>query len=347
MLRVISIGLLALLFSLSFQTARATEYLGQIGGPGGSLTQLSCPTGSWMTGLQMFQLPYVFHAIRLRCTAISEDGGWRGDHRWTSTAGSSRSFDGLEATDLFCGRDAFIQSISGRSEDHITTEQPGLFASAVSTAETIGRLSIACYGPDGNRQTIANAQINRKAGATYTGWQSCPDRQGISTVRVRAGWGLDSLNFGCTPFRLPLPETAAQEYVIPGPAAISVARRHGYEFKPILARGDTLIDWGCRMVGQHFEIPPGVRCAFQGFEGTGKCLRLREGWRVKEIRMFGVYDWRRRPETTAIPRFEFEGDNRTGMVRVAMVDRLVLEGPSGPPQYWKEAFNHCSDPAYH
>jgi hypothetical protein len=144
----------------------------------------------------------------------------------------------------------------------------------------------------------------------------------------------------------------AKQYKVPGPAAISVAKQHGYLFKQ--SRGDeALFKYRyreCMFMGTHWQVSSQRSCKIYGFAvpkgKTAKCSKLRRGWKIKDVRLKGDFVWRRRPVNTSKPLFSAISDNGTSSMKPISIDWILLEGPDGPNNKWQEAFNHCSDSSY-
>ncbi|MES9972573.1 MAG: hypothetical protein ABW092_21265 [Candidatus Thiodiazotropha sp.] len=144
----------------------------------------------------------------------------------------------------------------------------------------------------------------------------------------------------------------AKQYKVPGPAAISVAKQHGYIFKQ--SRGDeNLFKYRyreCMFMGIHWQVSPKRSCKIYGFAvpkgKTAKCSNLRRGWKIQDVRLKGDFVWRRRPVNTSKPLFSAISDNGTPRMKPISIDWIMLEGPDGPNNKWQEAFSHCSDSSY-
>jgi hypothetical protein len=146
----------------------------------------------------------------------------------------------------------------------------------------------------------------------------------------------------------------AKQYKVPGPAAISVAKSHGYLFKN--GRGgmdEKLFKYRyreCKFMGMHWQVSPKRSCKIHGFAAPGsrkaKCSKLRKGWEIKDVRLKGAHVWKRRPVNTSRPLFFAIADNGASSMKPVSIDWVMLEGPDGPNNKWQEAFSHCSDSSY-
>ncbi len=145
--------------------------------------------------------------------------------------------------------------------------------------------------------------------------------------------------------------TQKKNYKVPGAVAVSTAKRHGYRFYSVKrtknSRRISSYDKSCEFQGMHWTTKSKKECIITGFSNSrSKCRSLRNGWRLKEIRLKGNYVWTSRPANTQTPKFRATVTNNSSKAQVLLVDYLILEGPMGPSNSWEDAFSHCSDPNY-
>ncbi len=139
--------------------------------------------------------------------------------------------------------------------------------------------------------------------------------------------------------------TAKKTYKVPGVVAIATAKRHGYRFAAknrVKNRRK-----GCQFMGAHWSISSKKSCQVSGFYSRKqKCRALRNGWKVKAIKLKGNYVWVKRPESTRLPLFLANTSNQSTKAQVITIDEVILEGPVGAANSWERAFSHCSDSNY-
>ena len=157
-------------------------------------------------------------------------------------------------------------------------------------------------------------------------------------------------------------ESAASRYVVRGREAWDVARRHGFEFFPVIPDDRYLLSGGrdgadatlkacaderapCTteaqvVAGEMIVLPPACRdgCArvhaFEMFAGR----RLAPGWRIARVELGGESGrWEREPAYDSDdPSFVVRVEARPGKAAAASIARVTLVGPAGAD--WRDAF---------
>ncbi len=155
------------------------------------------------------------------------------------------------------------------------------------------------------------------------------------------------------------PVARTKEYVVPGSAAIGIAKQHGYLFPSRAAKTRVFRRNGktrryrtkgtCKFMGMHWQVDAGKECPIMGFvapRSKPKCKVLRKGWKIKEIKLQGSYVWSERPVNTSEPLFTATSKNASSKVKAVTIKTVTLIGPEGPFNKFEEAFNHCSQSNY-
>jgi len=146
------------------------------------------------------------------------------------------------------------------------------------------------------------------------------------------------------------PPVQTKEYKVPGSVAISTAKRHGYRFSAWDGKRNNklqeILGDGCDFKGMHWTIDSKKKCYVNGFNASRKCMKLRKGWKLKDIRLKGSYVWKTRPSNTERPTFQVESNNQSSAAKIVSIDYITLIGPKGKFNKFEEAFSHCSDPNY-
>jgi len=140
----------------------------------------------------------------------------------------------------------------------------------------------------------------------------------------------------------PLPNLTVRKiktYNIPGPLAVTLAKKHGYIFK-----GDAK----CRFNGQAWMIQPdpnnGTYCKMDGFSYRNeKCRYLRKGWEIKSMTFSDSFDWMVKHYQYE-PSFRVASENDTSVPKMLMLKNIRLVGPAGAK--FEDAFSHCDDVGY-
>lgn len=136
---------------------------------------------------------------------------------------------------------------------------------------------------------------------------------------------------------------ASKDYRVPGPVLISAAKRHGYLFgQTIRFSADSS---KCTFQGMNWTVKSGGTCVLHGLASENyRCVHLRRGWTVKNIRFKGLpYVWKVRPEGKTEPKFSVQVKNSASVSKAFVIDYVTLTGPSGPFKDFEKAFSHCSE----
>ncbi len=142
-----------------------------------------------------------------------------------------------------------------------------------------------------------------------------------------------------------------KEYRVPGPSAISYAKRHGYTFpegkRRVEIKKRRFRLERCKFMGMHWQVDPNTKCYIWGFSTSKeKCKNLRKGWKMKQMQISGNFVWTNRPANNTNPDFQIFAENNGATAKAISIRRITLIGPEGPANKWQEAFDHCSDPSY-
>ena len=134
-------------------------------------------------------------------------------------------------------------------------------------------------------------------------------------------------------------------YKVPGSTAIGTAKRYGYSF----AVGMKDAPKGCRFIGSHWHIPANSNCEIIGFKSNKKkCRFLRKGWTIEDIKFNNININDQATNSYYLPRgndplIQLWPRNRTTKAKAVTIKHIVLKGPSGSFNKFKEAFSHCSE----
>lgn len=153
------------------------------------------------------------------------------------------------------------------------------------------------------------------------------------------------------PFKL---KVKTKLYRVPGSAAISVAKQHGYRFFATHSNVISHSKGVCEFSGAVWQVGFNTICKIQGFHSSiGKCKKLRKGWKMKETTLTlasGTKIYSRHQTLTnseyAIFLISLKNNNNKITSSHNMINTITLEGPEGGHDKWKEAYSHCSDSSY-
>jgi hypothetical protein len=336
---------LVLLFSIVLPV-NALENTGRIGGNGGTVIDyLRCDNGHWITGVEMREGTNFFEQVRLRCTAADSTGQWVLPHQWTEWSRYNGNTLSRSEHSGYCDDNTYVKASRGASFNAILS----WILPYTTRAEVLTQFRIQCGGLSDNENAVHNLEASRGVGS-WSDWQTCSAGSLAMGMRYWAGWKLDAVEMTCAEMVLPEDNIELKEYRVPGPVAVSTAKKHGYEF--FVRYAPLLMTPGCVAYGHSFQVLPHRTCVIDGFIPKNRqktqCIVLRHGWKVKEIIINNFDSWDLRPENTNDPWFSVRKQNNQAQTNaVVTIETVVLEGPDGPFKSFENAFSHCSDPDYH
>lgn len=157
----------------------------KVGGNGGQLEIKRCPDGLLITAVEA-KVGDTLDRLRFRCTAMAYDGKWKGKHHWTDFTRSDAPVPATRSEKAECGRGSFVAGLQARIHNN-----------------TINMLQIGCTiggirGQWQSTSTILKLVKGRNSEGNLSAVGMCPKDEFATTAKVRRGWHIDSVQFGCS-----------------------------------------------------------------------------------------------------------------------------------------------------